>query len=167
VSVHQLPHSRLRVVLPIKLNASLDMELREEKGYFPDLWVPAVDALNYAVAAARKGTITTPGDLPAGYFDAEFVPEKRLRRTWLDEHKKELALTAYLLVCGIVFVYTFREKTPFFVIAGSGSLAAGVIAASEGRSTGYLLLPCGAVFLVIGMYKWRKARIALETKAQY
>jgi hypothetical protein len=153
VSFHQLPYSRLRVVLPIKLNVPLDMEWREEKGYFPDLWVPAVDALNYTVAAARKGTITTPGDLPTGYFDAEFVPEKHLRRTWLDEHKKDLVLTAYLLVCGIVFGYTFREKTPFFFIAGSGSLVAGIIAASEGRSMGYLLLPCGAVFLAIGMYK--------------
>ena len=166
VSVHQLPHSRLRVVLPIKLNAMLDMEWREERGYFPDLWVPSVDALNYAVAAARKGTITTPGDLPTGYFDAEFVPEKRLRRTWLDEHKKDLALTVFVLVYGTVFGYTFRKKTSFFFITGSSSLAIGVVAASKGRSIGYLLLSCGAVFLAIGLYKWRKTRIALATNPQ-
>jgi len=37
----------------------IDLEFREEKGFFPDLWIPAEDAVNYAVAAVRKGTITT------------------------------------------------------------------------------------------------------------
>jgi C-terminal processing protease CtpA/Prc len=89
VSTHQLPHSNLRVTLPIKLNAMVDLEWREERGYYPDLWVPPVDALNYAVAAARKGTITTQKvaaarkgtittqkELPEGYFEAAFVPER-------------------------------------------------------------------------------------------
>jgi hypothetical protein len=34
VSTHQLPHSNLRVSLPIKLNAMLDLEWREERGFF-------------------------------------------------------------------------------------------------------------------------------------
>ena len=34
------------------------MVFREGKGIAPDLWVPAADAVNYAVAAVRAGTIT-------------------------------------------------------------------------------------------------------------
>jgi CHASE2 domain-containing sensor protein len=76
----------------------------------------------------------------------------------LEEHKKDLLFMFYMLVCGILFGNIFREKTPFFFIAGSGALAAGVIAASKGRFMGYWLPPFGAVFLALGMYKWWKTR---------
>ena len=55
--VFQLPHSRMMVHLPINLGLHLDGEFREERGIAPDLWVPAADAVNYAVAAVRVAEI--------------------------------------------------------------------------------------------------------------
>ncbi|NOR83938.1 MAG: hypothetical protein GQ526_10650, partial [Ardenticatenales bacterium] len=114
VSTHQLPHSNLRVTLPIKLNAMVDLEWREERGYYPDLWVPPVDALNYAVAAARKGTITTQKELPAGYFEAAFVTERRMKSNWTTGNEKTIAesvliITTSIWLCSIVFS-TVKKK---------------------------------------------------------
>jgi len=165
VSAHQLPHSKLRVILPIKLNAMLDLEWREEKGYFPHLWIPAGDALNYAVAAARKGTITTQKDLPEGYFEAEFVPEKPLRRSWVSG-REDLIVMPLLAIFGLIPAYVNRKKTLFFFIFGTSWLTIGVILVSEGRSMGYFFIPYGSVFLAIGLYKWRKTKTALWTSCQ-
>jgi hypothetical protein len=76
---HRLPNSNALVRMPISLNVFMDLKIREEEGFSPDLWVPAADALNYAVAAVRGGTISTAVDIPEGYFDQEFVPEKPQR----------------------------------------------------------------------------------------
>jgi hypothetical protein len=76
---HRLPNSNALVRMPISLNVFMDLKVREEMGFSPDLWVPAEDALNYAVAAVRSGTISTTVDIPEGYFDPEFVPEKTSR----------------------------------------------------------------------------------------
>ncbi len=76
---HRLPNSNALVRLPISLNVFMDLRIREEEGFAPDLWVPAGDALNYAVAAVRSGAIFTAVDIPEGYFDQEFVPEKTSR----------------------------------------------------------------------------------------
>jgi len=76
---HRLPNSNALVRMPISLNVFMDLEIREEDGFSPDLWVPAADALNYAVAAVRAGTISTSVEIPGGYFDREFVPEKTTR----------------------------------------------------------------------------------------
>jgi len=165
VSTHQLPHSNLRVSLPIKLNAMVDLEWREEKGFFPDLWVPPVDALNYAVAAARKGTITTQKDLPAGYFEAEFVPEKPLRRSWTSG-REDLIAISLLAIFGLIPAYVNRKKTPFFFIFGTSWLTIGVILVSEGRSMGYFLIPYGAMFLAIGIHNWGEAKTAPGKSSQ-
>jgi len=110
VSTHQLPHSHLRVTLPIKLNAMVDLEWREERGYYPDLWVPPVDALNYAVAAARKGTITTQKDLPEGYFEAAFVPERRMKSNWTSGNEKTLAKMVLVITSVVVLSSIVRKK---------------------------------------------------------
>lgn len=78
IGYHRLPHSQLLVVLPIKLNVPLDPDVREEVGFRPDLWVPPEHAVNYAVAAIRRGTISTRTAVPDGTFDAPFSRE----RTW-------------------------------------------------------------------------------------
>ena len=44
----------------------------------PDLWVPAEDAVNYAVAAVRQGTIATSQPLPPDVLQQDFVPESSL-----------------------------------------------------------------------------------------
>ena len=59
LSAHKLPNSRLTLCMPINFGIFLDREFREQVGLAPDLWVPAADAVNYAVAAVRAGTIST------------------------------------------------------------------------------------------------------------
>jgi hypothetical protein len=133
-----------------------DLEWVEERGYFPDLWIPAGDALNYAVAAARKGTITTQKDLPEGYFEAEFVPEKPLRRSWVSEHEDIIAISL-LAIFGIIPAYVGRRKTPlFFVIFGACWLSLGVVFLSKKPPVGYVYIILGIVYLTIGLYKWIK-----------
>ena len=58
ITLHQLPNSKLFVVLPCKLFLPLDLEHTEEKGFFPDLWIPADCALLYSMEAVKNGTIT-------------------------------------------------------------------------------------------------------------
>ena len=166
VSTHQLPHSKLRIVLPIKLNAMLDLEWREERGYLPDLWIPAVDALNYAVAAARKGTITTQRDLPEEYFAAEFVPEKPLSRSWLSEHEDIIAISV-LAILWLIPAYMNRKRTPlFFIVFGICQLSLGGVFLSRKPPVGYMFVTLGAVYLTIGLYKWRKTKAASETNGE-
>jgi hypothetical protein len=161
VSVHRLPHSRLRVTLPIKLNAMMDMTWREEGGYLPDLWVPAGDALNYAVAAVRNGTIGTGQEIPAGYFDADFRPERVRRKSFLTENEEPITALGLIALGGLLLV-AFRRQTAVFVIYGTGMIVAGVkLLTADGR-LGYFLLPYGAVYLGIALTRRRRARKAAE-----
>lgn len=77
VSAHQLPHSGLTVHLPINFGLFPDLVFREEVGLSPDWWVPAEDAVNFAVAAIRAGTIPTVRGLTASQRAETFVPETR------------------------------------------------------------------------------------------
>jgi hypothetical protein len=155
VSLHQLPHSKLRVVLPIKLNASVDMVWREERGFSPDLWVPAEDALNYAVAAARKGTISTRTSLPQGYFDVPFVPEKAPRPSWFDEHKQHVAVL--LLVLGVAVTTIMKDRPRFLLIFGAIWLPGGAILIAQGEpEMGCWLVLYGLVYVAIGWFKRRQ-----------
>jgi hypothetical protein len=162
VSFHQLPHSKLLVSLPININIFMDLEFREERGIFPDLWVPAADALNNAVAAARRGLIAARIAPPEGYFSVEFVPERPPRRRWFREHE-ELLPIALMLLSGSVFIYVFRRQKPFFLFYGSSWLTIGVIFVLKGASEGYFLIPYGVVFLAIGVWKRWNPKAASET----
>jgi len=77
MSAHRLPNSKLLVNLPISLNFFKDLVYREEKGFYPDLWVPSGDALNYAVTAVRKGTITTLQSYQQDIQEIEFIHESQ------------------------------------------------------------------------------------------
>jgi len=59
---YRLPNSNLPVALSPSLNFPADLEFIEERGIFPDLWVPAESALEYALKAIKKGSITTAGE---------------------------------------------------------------------------------------------------------
>ena len=165
VSKHLLPHSKVAVFLPIKLGIMADLKWIEERGYLPDLWIPAGDALNYAVAAARKGTITTRKDLPEGYFEAEFVPEKPLRRSWVSE-REDLIAVSLLTVFGIIPAYVNRKKTLVFFIFGVCWLPLGVVFLTKKPQVGYVFATLGVVYLTIGLHKWRKTKAASETQAE-
>jgi hypothetical protein len=60
ITLHQLPHSNLSVVLPTKLFIPSNLEILEEKGFFPDVWVPADDALSCVIEAIKNETFTAP-----------------------------------------------------------------------------------------------------------
>lgn len=105
-SYHRLPNSGALVILPISLNVFMDLKIREEEGFFPDIWVPARDALNYAVAAVRSGTISTAVDIPDGYFDPEFVPEKT--SMWRVRLNRMLPFIA-LMFLGILATRIYRS----------------------------------------------------------
>jgi len=119
VAVHRLPNSRLRVWLPVNLNLFLDMESREAVGLAPDLWVPAADVVNYAVAAVRDGTISTALPLPAEVLEQEFVPED----PWSRNTRERIlygVVAGLMGVAGLTWAYIARKNPR--VVAGAGAV---------------------------------------------
>jgi len=57
-TLHQLPHSKFPAHLACSLHVPADLEIIEERGFYPDLWVPADKALGYVVEAVETGTIS-------------------------------------------------------------------------------------------------------------
>lgn len=56
-TLHELPYSKVKVEFGCALYYPADLTFIEEKRFFPDLWVPASDVLDYVVAAIEKGII--------------------------------------------------------------------------------------------------------------
>lgn len=165
ISNHRLPNSKLMVRLPIKLNVSLDLIFREELGYEPDLWVPAEHALNYAVAAARMGTISTQVDLPEDYFDAKFIPE-RVTQNNLVSTLSRIGWMLALVIFGGLSLLIFRNKPGFFVAFGICCLAASVIMIASDNPQGFWLISYGLVFIIAGAVKHRKKKAQLLAEMQ-
>jgi C-terminal processing protease CtpA/Prc len=159
ISTHQLPHSRLKVTLPINFNLYLDRESREGKGISPDLWVPAADAVNYAVAAVRAGTITTQQPLSPTTLEQPFVPEDAWAMAW-QETISRWPVIAALTLGGSVWAYFLRKKPR--TVAGAGGLwliFGGVWMLME-RSVGLGFLLAGGVCLLWGGLNLLRARKA-------
>ncbi len=57
VTLHQLPHSKFRVFCGCTLYFPIDLTCIEERGFSPDLWVPAGDALDCVLEAIEKGIL--------------------------------------------------------------------------------------------------------------
>lgn len=117
ISMHQLPYSKLTIWLPINFNLFTDLEIREEIGLKPDLWVPAEDALNYAVAAIRQGTLTTRQPLPESLLKAKFVPESPLRRI-KETIRRFWLLIAFSCFAGAVWAYVMRKNSRLVLASG-------------------------------------------------
>ena len=154
MSHHRLPNSKLLVGLPTSLNVFVDLEYREEKGFFPDLWVPAEDTLNYAVAAVRRGTIATSQSYQEEIMDVEFIPEEPPMR----EKTSELLPIFFAAFNGIVLVYFNRERRMFFLLSGIIGVPLGVFLLSIEPTLGYVCILLGLEYLIITLYKWRKAK---------
>ena len=154
MSHHRLPHSKILVGLPTSLNVFVDLEYREEKGFFPDLWVPTGEALNYAVAAVRRGTIATSQSYQEEIMEAEFIPEELTMR----ERTSELLPIIFAAFYGIILVYFNRERRMFFLISGIIGVPLGVFLLSREPTLGYVCILLGLEYLVITLYKWRKAK---------
>jgi hypothetical protein len=160
MSSHRLPHSTLLVQLPISLNIALDLEFREEKGLFPDLWIPAEDALNYAVAAVRKGTITTVKPLSEDTLQKEFVPEKR--SMW-GEIREPFIFAALIISFGTAFAFLNRKRNKvFFFAAGACWVAVGVVIGALVSLLGPLYFILAILCIIIGVYKWREEQPVSE-----
>jgi len=162
MSHHRLPNSKMLVGLPTSLNVFVDLEYREEKGFFPDLWVPAGEALNYAVAAVRRGTIATSMSYQEEIMGAEFIPEEPTMRNKIIELLPILFAAFY----GIVLVYFNRERKMFFLLSGFIMAALGFFLLPREPTLGYVCILLGLEYLVIALYKWRKAKIAPEIDSQ-
>ncbi|TRO48955.1 hypothetical protein E2P65_01960 [Candidatus Bathyarchaeota archaeon] len=155
MSHHRLPNSQILVALPTSLNVFVDLEYREEKGFFPDLWVPAGDALNYAVAAVRRGTIPTSQPYREEISEAAFTPEDP---SLMDRVLTWLPIATAVLYGG-VFVYLNRRRGRiFFILAGVVMAAMGYFFLSREPPLGYVCILLGAENTLISLYKWRKAR---------
>ncbi len=158
MTLHQLPHSRLSVNLPISLNIPLDLELREEKGFFPSLWIPAEDAVNYAVAAVRKGTITTVKPLSEAVLQEEFIPEKQPMI-----EKSDLIPIFLGILFGIFFIFVNKKRTKlFFYVAGICWVVVGIIIMALVSPLGYGYSIIGILCIIIGVYKWWKEKVVSE-----
>jgi len=162
MSHHRLPNSKLLVGLPTSLNVFVDLEYREEKGFFPDLWVPTGEALNYAVAAVRRGTIATSQAYREEIMDVEFIPEEPPMR----ERTSELLPIFFAAFYGIALVYFNRERRMFFLLSGIIGVPLGVFLLSREPTLGYVCILLGLECLIITLYKWRKAKKAPEKDSQ-
>ena len=152
VSVHRLPHSKLLFYVPIKLNVPLDLQIREAQGYAPDYWVPARQALNHAVAAARAGTIPTHLPLPAAQFDVEFVPERTLP-SWFPP-QRDLVFGLLFLTMGAVTIIANRKRGHvFFLFASLLAFALGAGYVIFKSPAGYVLGVVGLLLAAIGLAK--------------
>jgi hypothetical protein len=151
-SAHHLPNSKMLAYLPIKLNVPLDLEVREETGFKPDYWIPAPQALNHAIAAVRAGTIPTRAQIPDGYFDVEFVPERP--PPWWHLERRDRVLVVIFLGVGIVFgVANRKQKRTVYLIAGVFALALGAGYVYFSSQAGYALGAVGVAYLLVGLVK--------------
>jgi drug/metabolite transporter superfamily protein YnfA len=166
ISAHRLPHSGLMVWLPINFGLYLDGELREGVGLEPDLWVPAADAVNYAVAAVRKGTITTAQPLPSTILQQEFTPENSWARASQEKIRFLLVVTGFA-VGGLVWAFFMRKKPRVVAATGGVWIALGSVwTVMEEQPVGLGLLLVGIVCLVWGGINLLKARqAALEPES--
>ncbi len=151
ISLHQLPNSGLEVWMPINFGLFPDLVFREEKGLAPDYWVPAAEALDFAVAAVRNGTIATARPLPEEWLQQRFVPEGSrylYRRVivvcllalvggiWAFKMRRRrsrpVVPRTIWLVVGVVWILLGRSKgLPWGVDAGAGLVAFGIVLISS------------------------------------
>ena len=151
ISLHQLPNSKLEVWMPINFNIFQDQVFREEVGLFPDLWVPAKDAVNYTVAALRQGTITTSQPLPEEMLAYEFKPESDWRRIFEMSTRSWIVLGAFTFL-GSIWANALRKKTPVLLVIGVGWIAFSIywISHRSEKFIGYGFGLTGAIWIALG-----------------
>jgi len=160
ISAHQLPHSRLMIWMPINFGLFLDQEFREEVGLAPDLWVPAADAVNFAVAALRRGTITTNQPLPTSILQQDFTPENP-NTTSLHETILYLLVVNGFVAGGLIWGFFMRKKPRVVTGAGLIWIAFGsVYTIRQDQPVGFGFLFTGIVCLVWGGINLLKSRSA-------
>ncbi len=150
LSAHQLPHSKLMIWMPINFGLFMDLEFREEVGLTPDLWVPAADAVNYAVAAVRHGTITTAQPLPSTTLQQRFTPEN----PWARDRRKNIesiCLVSVLSAGCLVWAFFMRKKPR--IVTGMGGvwiIFGSILVAMDKQYVGLGFLLVGMICLIWG-----------------
>jgi hypothetical protein len=160
ISLHQLPHSKLMIWIPINFCIFQDQEFREEVGLFPDLWVPAEDAVNFTVAAIRRGTIATNQLLPEEILVQEFKPESYWRRI-INMPTKSWLVLGGLTLLGSIWAHALRKKTPILLVIGGGWIVFGLywISRRSEKFVGCGFIIVGLIWLVWGAINLRKAQL--------
>jgi len=141
----------MTISMPINMGLFPDMTMRESIGLAPDLWVPAADAVNYAVAALRAGTITTTNEIPGAALDQRFARESRWSQIRTLGPTQWLVVGAFLLA-GVVFCAINRKKPTMLLGAGALWMPIGLvwITRSGKLELGIAFLAAAALYLVWG-----------------
>ena len=161
MTMHVLPNSRLPVRLPITLNVFTDLVYREERGFYPDYWVPAEDAVNYAVAAVRAGSISTSDSYVDQVSSVEFVPQSPLVRSI---GVRDVLPFVLFFVYGGVFVYfNLKRDWRFFFISGILSVSLWFYFISRNPTLRYVFLFVGLEYLLIALYKRSRQKKSQQT----
>ena len=156
IAVHQLPHSRLLVQLPINFGMFLDGISREGEGLAPDLWVPAADAVNYAVAALRRGTLSTVHPLSPETLAQPFAPEDPWARN--RRERTLLALVTALFIAGsTTWAWFARQKPRLVMLLGSPWLLVGAVALLRDQPVGWGMASAGLICLLWGGFSLLRA----------
>jgi hypothetical protein len=124
--------------------------------------VPVADAVNYAVAAVRSGTITTRQPLSPTMLQQPFVPEDPWARVW----QVRVLVTVLPTAAGSVWAYFMRKKPRIVAAVGGVWLAIGSVWILMKRPVGFGFLLTGVVCLVWGgINLWRARRAPVEGAA--
>ncbi len=152
VSTHKLPHSGLMIWISINLNLFLDQDFREQVGLSPDLWVPAADAVNYAVAALRQGTITTAKPLSQATLDQDFRPESPWTRMMGNLARSVPVMLLFAAGCSIWAYFTRRKPRMLISMGALWILFGGLwLSISSSNPPGFGLMLGGIICLVWGI----------------
>jgi hypothetical protein len=157
LTAHRLPNSGLIARLPVKLNVQLDKKMREERGFEPDHWVPARDALNRAVAAVRAGTIPTVKPLQPEVLAAEFVPESP-RRFSRAETRRFLQIAVVIISGTLVGFVNRRRGGWIFALLAVGLVVGGLIGFDSNPQARVLALLLGGANAAVAAYKLLQPR---------
>jgi hypothetical protein len=164
MTMHMLPNSRLQVRLPITLNVFADLVYREELGFYPDYWVPAEDAVNFAVSAVRAGSISTSDSYVDQVLSVEFIPQSPPARKF---EVKDLFPYFLLIFYGGVFVFFNRKRDwRVFFIGGVLAVYLGLYFINQNMVLSNVFFFTGLEYLIIALYKrWKdKKRIEGDLK---
>jgi len=154
MTMHMLPNSHLQVRLPITLNVFTDLVYREERGFYPDIWVPAGDAVNHAVAGVRSGAIPTSDEYIDHLSYVAFVPQTPPVEGF---GMVDLLPYALFLFYGGPVVYVNRKRGwKAFLVGSVFWVLVWFLLASRNPMLRNVFLSSGVEYLLIALYKrWK------------
>jgi hypothetical protein len=158
ISAHILPNSRLWIWMPVNFGIFLDQQFREGLGIFPDIWVPAADAVNYVAAALFSGTISTYRPLTEDMMLQNFIPERSVFGN-NRELKKHAIIIAIYAVFGIIFGFSLHKRPRKLIVYAIVVIVIGsILIILKKADIGFGILAMGASYLLWAGYGFLKKR---------